>query len=87
MQGLLSRPERGDYYLMQVACEVRRGYARYPRRVKMEDFLLTFKEVETGPPAPEQRKRRTERSKQAWLEAMTAPVKEVFKELKELKEQ
>jgi len=33
-----------EYYLAQIAAEVRRGNAKNPRRVRVEDFLLEFKE-------------------------------------------
>lgn len=31
-----------DYYLAQIASEVRRGLVKNPSRVKMKDFLLVF---------------------------------------------
>lgn len=36
-------PKREDYYLAQIAAEVRRTIARTPGNVKSDDFLLKFK--------------------------------------------
>jgi hypothetical protein len=38
----MSTPDRGDWYLMQIACEVRRFMMKDPGRVKPEDFRLRF---------------------------------------------
>lgn len=35
--------DRQDYYLAQIAAEIRRGNAKYPRQIKVEDFVLKFK--------------------------------------------
>jgi hypothetical protein len=34
---------RIDYYLAQIAAEVRRTYVKHPKRVKLSDFLLKFR--------------------------------------------
>lgn len=52
------------YYLAQIACEVRRSYIKRPNRVKLKQFLLTFKV-----PKVERKlsgKQRIARSKAAW---------------------
>lgn len=38
-------PDRSDYYLMQVACEVRRVLSRDPRAISISDFKLQFREA------------------------------------------
>lgn len=37
-------PDRTDYYLMQIAAEVRRGNAKNPRSVDANDFKMKFRE-------------------------------------------
>lgn len=60
-------PTPEQFYLMQVACEVRRGYAKHPRQVKMKDFRLRF-----GRPKPVgHTKESVELSKQVWLQRMS----------------
>lgn len=42
-QGLsLNRPGLQDFYLMQIACEVRRVLAKNPGDIKVSDFRLQF---------------------------------------------
>lgn len=38
----LDLPDRGDWYAMQVAAEVRRVLAKEPGRIKVGDFKLRF---------------------------------------------
>lgn len=33
---------RLDYYLAQVACEVRRSFVKNPKSIKMQDFVIEF---------------------------------------------
>lgn len=42
LQKDLDSPARSDYYLAQVAAEVRRMNCAKPRAVKLDDFLLKF---------------------------------------------
>ncbi len=51
-----------DYYLAQIAAEVRRGQVKHPRQVKLSDFLMR----ETDPVQDDLAKK----SKQAWLAAV-----------------
>jgi len=37
-----SVPRREDYYLAQIAAEIRRGVVKTPASVKLEHFLLAF---------------------------------------------
>ena len=46
-----NRPEPSDYYLMQIAAEIRRVLSKKPRHIKMEDFKLEFAEAEHAPAA------------------------------------
>lgn len=39
----LERPRREDYYLMQIACEVRRVLSSKPNQIHLDDFQLKFK--------------------------------------------
>lgn len=59
------RDTKSDYYLAQIAAEVRRGYVKSPRQVKVKDFLLKMQR-------PEQRLS----SKQTWLQALGIKLKE-----------
>jgi len=34
---------REDYYLANIAAEIRRSYVKEPMRVKLEDFLMKFR--------------------------------------------
>lgn len=34
---------REDYYLAQIAAEMRRSFVKNPKKVKLDDFLLKFK--------------------------------------------
>lgn len=62
----LNRPSRGDYYLAQIAMEIRRGYVKTPANVKLEHFLLEFSKKE-GPKKP-----RTEEEREQWAAASKA---------------
>jgi len=53
------RQDKIDFYLAQIAAEVRRGYVRHPKSVKMKDFIITY--------LNEDDQHRLERSKKAWL--------------------
>lgn len=54
------QPQLRDYYLMQIAQEVRRVLSKNPNRVKMEDFKIQFQE------AVEQKGYDPELSKAVW---------------------
>jgi hypothetical protein len=51
------RTEKSEYYLAQIAAEVRRGYVKHPKSVKTKDFIL--KSVE--------KKQTMSKSKSTWL--------------------
>ena len=54
------RQTKQDYYLAQIAAEVRRGHVKSPRTVKVKDFLIQVV------PTPNEKKR-MENSKSFWL--------------------
>lgn len=56
---------KDDFYMAQIASEIRRSFVAKPEKVKLHDFLLKFKE----PDAPVQLspEQRMKRSKSAWL--------------------
>lgn len=64
----LAQPRPEHYYLAQVAAEVRRGVAKRPRNVKLDDFILKFGAPKPQPPqTPEAR---LAASKAMWLAAV-----------------
>lgn len=42
LEELYNSPDRHDYYLMQVAAEVRKGNVARPNQVKIDSFKLKF---------------------------------------------
>lgn len=61
-------PKREDYYLAQIAAEVRRTIARNPQRVNVKDFLLRFKFPKKGHVLTEKEKaQRLAASKARWF--------------------
>lgn len=60
----MNQPARGDHYLMQVACEVRRVLSRHPSDHKLDHFRLKF--VDKGAPAPEHVKNMTSMAQGIW---------------------
>ena len=52
------RPSRSDQYLMQIAFHVARSNARYPRRMKLDDFRLRFGSGGKPRQTPEESKRK-----------------------------
>lgn len=59
---------RGDYYLAQIAAEVRRGNVKHPAKVKIEDLVIKFKTRVAGKRVdPDEVQRRTAQSKAAWF--------------------
>ncbi len=63
-------PTKLDYYLAQIATEVRRSYVKKPGNVKLKDFLITFKTAAPAKPVPttaQEKQMHIARSKAAWL--------------------
>lgn len=72
----LETRRKEDYYLAQIACEVRRANAKHPGQVKLEHFLLKFgKPAPTGKPTEEELARRTAVSKAHWAALMRGPAR------------
>lgn len=59
------RPTLSDYYLMQIAAEVKRVLSKSPNKIKLKDFLLKFgNQREKVQETPEQA---AAKSKAAWV--------------------
>jgi len=70
----LEATTREEYYMAQIAAEVRRGNAKNPRGVRLEDFILSLKTTDAEaeaegdePPDEETLARRTAVSKAFWF--------------------
>ena len=61
------QPETTDFYLMQVAQEVARKFARNPRAIKLENFVLEFSEKQKEKPQPKTKAEAAAMSKSIWL--------------------
>jgi hypothetical protein len=59
---------RQDYYLAQIAAEIRMGHVQNPGRVKIQDFLIRFTrpEKQSEVLTEEQKKNRLAKSKAMW---------------------
>lgn len=55
------RPTKNDYYLAQIAAEIRRGLVKKPNEVKVKDFLISFEKEGTVVPKP------GSKSKSIWM--------------------
>lgn len=60
------RPDRHDWYLMQLACEVRRVLSKKPASIKVQDFKLRFGTEKTKS-KPRTREEAAALSKAKWL--------------------
>ena len=80
-----NRPDRTDYYLMQIACEVRRIWAAKPDKVRLDQFKITFEESKSSAKSSNAEQRGTVRqptrqeaaafARARWLSRMTLPVR------------
>ena len=61
-----NKPERLEYYLMQIAAEVRRVLAKNPNNIKVDDFVLTWKTGDEKP-SKEQAEQKASWSKSIWM--------------------
>ena len=57
---------REDYYLAQIAAEIRRTISKYPKKIKLQDFLLKFKNKKRDKMSELDLKEKTRRSKSFW---------------------
>lgn len=65
----MNTPSRSDYYLAQIACEVRRGNVKKPAAVALDHLLIKFEEktkTKTKKPTQEEIDKRVQNSKAAW---------------------
>ena len=58
-----------QYYLAQIAAEVRRGWVRKPKSVKLQDFILRTEQQQTTT----SQQVRTEQSRAMWLAVCKVP--------------
>lgn len=70
----MNTPSRVDYYLAQIAMEIRRTVAKKPELLKLSDFILKFEEskAKVAKGDPEQR---LQVSKAAWAAMAGKPVR------------
>lgn len=70
------QPDRSDYYLMQIAREVRRVLHKHPEKVTTEDFKIGFerKDDKPKPPDPQHLANVSAISKAIWASRMTMAI-------------
>lgn len=63
-----NRPSRTDYYLMQIAVEVRRVLSKKPALIKLKHFLIRFtpSTQKSKPPTTEDISSKVAQSKSRW---------------------
>lgn len=57
-------PDRSDYYLMQIAQEIRKVMSKKPKNIKLDHLKIKFGMKE------DLQKKQADRSKQIWLQAL-----------------
>ncbi len=62
---------REDYYLAQIATEIRRGLVKNPKQVGIKDFILSFAIKEDNA----MKKQKQKKSKTFWLKALGIKAK------------
>lgn len=70
----LNKPVRGDYYLMQVACEVRRVLSKSPGNIQMDNFRLKFVE-KSDQKTPAEANRIAAMAKSIWSRRVGMPIR------------
>jgi len=70
-----NRIRKEDYYLANIAAEVRRSYVKNPAKVKLESFLMKFKGKDVSKRPKMTRKERTKRAKSFWGTLLKSPVR------------
>ena len=65
----MNNPSRIDYYLAQIAAEVRRSNVKHPNKITVKDFLLKFtpKSNPNKPPTQDEITKRSMASKSMWM--------------------
>lgn len=69
-----NRPDRTDFYLMQVACEVRRVLSRKPAGIKIDDFRLPFGEEGQRELKRQDAEEIAKQAKQGWAAYLSAKL-------------
>jgi hypothetical protein len=64
----LTRETKQDFYLAQIAAEVRRSNMKNPGSIKVKDFLLTFRTAAEAKSA---------KSKKIWAKALQTEIPDV----------
>lgn len=78
-----NEPDRSDYYLMQIAMEVRRVLHSNPSQVKLEHAKIPFTPIESGikkikkPLTAAERDKATALAKAAWAGRLSASPKKL----------
>lgn len=72
----LAEPTREEYYLAQIAAEVRRTIAKRPGAVSLSSFLLKFKPMGEAERAPADIEYRIALSKAKWFGIANANAKQ-----------
>jgi len=71
-------PTTTEYYLMQIAAEIRRTKAKDPRRVRIEDLRIIFRSKRSHRDMTEEEKKQAaQASKNAWIGMFKGKVKVV----------
>ena len=66
---------REDYYLANIAAEIRRSYVKDPMKVQLESFLMKTKKDKPGKLKKMTKEERTTRAKAFWGAILNFPVR------------
>ena len=78
MQKELNTPDRTDFYLMQIAQEVRRVLHKKPAEVNLDQFKLKFS-LQSAQSTETQKQQAIAWSKHRWLSAVGDKIKKVVR--------
>jgi len=70
-----NRVHREDYYLANIAAEIRRSYVKDPAKVRLESFLMKFTKKDESEKPKMTKKERTKRAKTFWMTLLKFPKK------------
>lgn len=73
-----NQPGLNEYYIAQACCEIRRVMSTNPSAIKIEDFILEFKDK--GEITAEEKKTFSDTAKINWSRRMGMPIKVITKE-------
>jgi len=66
LEGKINAFHREDYFLAQIAAEIRRSFVKNPKKVKLDDFLLKFKDKTKTARKKMTKEERTKIAKSFW---------------------